>query len=195
MSVKLFTEDEKTEFVAIARAGIEADKTPALIRAELSERFGFDNLKVCNALTRNNIALFETRTGLLHIRDVDRSVTEAVVERAKELIAQGTGLLRVRAMLSIEFNIYETSVSFICLKAGVDVRTDAYRGDIKPAEKKEVHSDLGYADYDPAEDKILQAAKELRDKKVDVGKANGQWFLEGRPVNCVQVMIRAGMGC
>ncbi|MDG4721175.1 hypothetical protein [Thalassospira aquimaris] len=195
------SEAEKTEFVEITRAGIAADKTPAMIRCDLSERFDFETLTVCNALSRCGISLFETRTGLRGMRDIDAATKQTVIDRCKELIAEGKGPLRIRAMLSIEFDLYEVSAVSICLRHGnIDIRTEAYRGNTwQPSAARQASEveDVDFnPDYDPDEDITLKAVDTLREKQKDVrfDKKRGQWWLNHRPVSRVQLIQSAGLG-
>ena len=197
MAVALLDQEAKARFIAMAEAGIADDKTPAMIRADLAEQFDLSNSQVGGALKRIGIKLFETRRDLKGIMDIDVSVCRAVVARANELIKQGTGLIRGRAVLSVEFGIFETSISIICDKYnGPDLRTEQGKFSVKPLGPKTSPVSLGCADYDPDEDITLKAASTLRKKQKDVrfDRKRGQWWLDHRPVSRVQLIQSAGLG-
>lgn len=192
MSAPLFDDQKKTAFVDAVKAAIEADKTPALIRCELGERFGLDTRQVKNALTRFDIDLFETREGLRGTRDLSEAEQAKVIARAKELLDQGCSGIRVRAMLSIEFHIFETSAAKMCSNASsIDLRVvkvnHCFDGPDIPLEK---------ADYDARKDIFLQAADKLRaqGKSVRFDDRRDQWFLEHRPVSRIKLAQSAGIG-
>lgn len=199
MTAPILTDEQKAAFAEAAKRAIEADKTPALIRCELGEQFGLVQAQVRGVLKRANIPLFDTRTGLRGMRDVDRSVLDAVVERCKEMDAKGISPVRIRAELSIEFNIYETSISHICLKRGnIDIRSDlTVKTDVVEQKANEVREiSLEKADYDASKDIVRKAAQKLieKNKNVRFDSAQNQWWLEHRPVSRVQLIQSAGMG-
>lgn len=198
--VPLLNDEQQARFIAMAEAGIAADQTPGLIKCDLSETFDLDIRQVANLLKRHKIRLFETRADLRVMLETSNAEQIRIVDRAKELLAQGKSRERVRCELSVEFHMAEISVAKLCKSAGgIEIRHEQYIKAEKENEKLDeaVRIPLEKADYDPSRDVFKQAAEKLREKKHDVRFDEGreQWWLDNRPVSRVELAQAAGMGC
>lgn len=196
----LLDDEQQARFIAMAEAGIAADQTPGLIKCELAETFGLEARQVANLLKRHKIRLFETRSDLRVMLETSNAEQIKIIDRAKELLAQGKSRERVRCELSVEFHMAEISVAKLCKSSGgIEIRHEQYIKAEKDQKKLDeaVRIPLEKADYDPSQDVFRKAAQELRNKKHNVrfDQDRDQWWLDHRPVSRVELAQAAGMGC